>query len=87
MKTTHLAYTKVILSKVSFSETLFGKELRKSIAGLSPTERLDLYAWCNFHFGVRFPTVITAAFVEENMRTHATAQMPPIVYEEVAPLR
>lgn len=87
MKTTQLAYTKVILSKVSFSETLFGKELRKSIAGLSPAEKLDLYAWCNLHFGVRFPVVITAAFLEENVRMHAADRMAPVIYEEVTPLR
>jgi hypothetical protein len=45
MKTAQLAYSIVMLSKVSFSETLFGKELRKCIDELSSAEKLYLYAW------------------------------------------
>ncbi|MBD0258346.1 MAG: hypothetical protein ICV83_21740 [Cytophagales bacterium] len=79
MKTTQLAYSKVILSKVSFSETLFGKELRKSIHELAPAERLDLYAWCSLHFGAQYPAVLAAVFSREFAALpEAAGAVPPV---------
>ncbi len=51
MKTTMLAYSKLILSKVSFSEALFEKELKKALSTLSGGERLHLGAWCSRRYG------------------------------------
>ncbi|CAA9328656.1 MAG: hypothetical protein AVDCRST_MAG56-7295 [uncultured Cytophagales bacterium] len=54
MKTTMLAYSKLILSKVSFSEALFEKELKKALATLSGGDRLHLGAWCSRRFGGKY---------------------------------
>ncbi|MBD0257309.1 MAG: hypothetical protein ICV83_16445 [Cytophagales bacterium] len=62
MKTTFLEYTKLILSKVSFSEALFEKELRKNVYQLSAEEKLDLQAWCNHHFGTNYGPIIDRCF-------------------------
>jgi len=62
MKTTQLEYSKVILSKISFNEALFEKELRKNVYQLTETERLDLQAWCKHHFGIRYGSIIDRCF-------------------------
>ncbi len=62
MKTTLLEYSKLILSKVSFSEALFEKELRKNVYQLSDAEKLDLQAWCNHHFGTSYGPIIDRCF-------------------------
>ncbi len=62
MKTTFLEYSKLILTKVSFSEALFEKELRKNVYQLSDEEKLDLQAWCNHHFGTNYGPIIDRCF-------------------------
>jgi hypothetical protein len=62
MKTTLLEYSKLILNKVSFSEALFEKELRKNVYQLSNEEKLDLQAWCNHHFATRYAPIIDRCF-------------------------
>ena len=62
MKTTMLAYSKLILGKVSFCEVLFEKELRKFLSQLSGEERFDLQVWCNHHFGGKYRKIINRAF-------------------------
>jgi hypothetical protein len=62
MKTTLLEYSKLILSKVSFSEALFEKELRKNVYQLSDEEKLDLQVWCNHHFGTNYGPIIDRCF-------------------------
>ena len=62
MKTTLLEYSKLILSKVSFCEALFEKELRKNVYQLSDEEKLDLQAWFNHHFGTKYGPIIDRCF-------------------------
>jgi predicted 3-demethylubiquinone-9 3-methyltransferase (glyoxalase superfamily) len=62
MKTTLLDYTKLILSKVSFCEALFEKELRKNLYQLSDEEKQDLQGWCKYHFGVKYNLIIDRCF-------------------------
>lgn len=58
-----LEYTKTILQKVSFSPSLFNKELRKSFRWLAKDERLALQAWCILTFGDIYSDIIRDAFV------------------------
>ncbi|MEL7145983.1 MAG: hypothetical protein AAFO69_06420 [Bacteroidota bacterium] len=46
-----LEYFKTILSKVSFNELLFEKELQKAIKALVSDEIENLKFWCYEHFG------------------------------------
>lgn len=69
MKTTMLAYSKIILGKVSFCEVLFEKELRKSLGELSPEERFNLQVWCNHQFGGRYRSIINRAFYSGSRAT------------------
>lgn len=46
-----LAYTKLILEKVSFDRKLFEKELMKSIKYLIESEIRELEKWCFSKFG------------------------------------
>ena len=57
-----LEYTKTILHKVSFSPSLFGKELRKSLQWLKKEEILALQTWCIITFGDLYPEAIREAF-------------------------
>ncbi|MBX2814613.1 MAG: hypothetical protein KTR24_01390 [Saprospiraceae bacterium] len=41
-----LAYTQLILEKVSFDKEIFRKELRKSLRRLTATDIRRLEAWC-----------------------------------------
>jgi hypothetical protein len=66
MKTTMLAYSKLILGKVSFCEVLFEKELRKFLGQLSGEERFDLQVWCNHQFGGKYRKTINRAFYSGN---------------------
>jgi len=50
-----LEYFKTVLSKVSFDNTLFEKELRKAIEALIPEEITQLREWCYSHFGEHKP--------------------------------
>ncbi len=62
MKTTLLEYSKLILSKVSFSEALFEKELRKYVYQLSDEDKLELQVWCNHHFATKYTPIIDRCF-------------------------
>jgi hypothetical protein len=45
--TSWLAYSKLILEKVSFDQKIFRKELRKSLVRLSAEEIRKLESWCS----------------------------------------
>lgn len=45
-----LEYSKIILTKVTFDNYLFEKELRKAIAFVGH-EKHELIQWCHEHFG------------------------------------
>ena len=45
-----LDYIKLILLKVSFSKSLFEKELRKALRQIKPADFADLKDWCYTHF-------------------------------------
>jgi type IV secretory pathway TrbF-like protein len=49
MKTTMLDYVKLILTKVSFDQTLFKKEYRKSLAWISEKDAKALNQWLRQH--------------------------------------
>lgn len=57
-----LDYVKMILLKVSFSETLFEKELRKSIKMLVPNEVPDFRDWCYQQFFRIYRKVLKRVF-------------------------
>ena len=57
-----LEYVKLILLKVSFSKTLFEKELRKALRTLVPTELLQLRTWCYAEFANRYLTLLDRHF-------------------------
>ncbi|MEM8968039.1 MAG: hypothetical protein AAGE93_16590 [Bacteroidota bacterium] len=56
MKPSMLAYTKLILEKVSFSRELYEREYRKALARLSPSEAQTLQQW-NSHRREQFMPV------------------------------
>jgi len=58
-----LNYIKTILSKVSFSQELFEKELKKAIAMLASTELSELKDWCYAKFGHVYNSIINRCFV------------------------
>ena len=57
-----LEYAKVILPKVSFSKTLFRKELYKCINWVEPEQLNDLFVFCYKNFKKIYPDVIEEAF-------------------------
>lgn len=57
-----LEYTKTILQKVSFSQSLFAKELKKSLKWLKGDEVTALMTWCLLTFGDIYPDTIQDAF-------------------------
>lgn len=57
-----LEYTKTILQKVSFSQALFGKELKKSLNWLQKDEVYILRTWCIMTFGDLYIEIIQEAF-------------------------
>ena len=57
-----LEYTKLILLKVSFSRTLFEKELRKAIRHLLPTDLLEFKKWCYQQFARLYRRVLKRVF-------------------------
>ncbi len=46
-----LEYFKTILSKVSFNESIFEKELNKAVQSLVEDEVIKLKSWCYDQFG------------------------------------
>lgn len=57
-----LEYFKVILSKVSFSKSLFEKELRKAISSVLMEELVELRDWCYSKFGDIYQSIINRCF-------------------------
>lgn len=57
-----LEYAKVILPKVSFSKSLFSKELKKCIQWVEEDQVIELYKWCYENFGETYPDVLSEAF-------------------------
>jgi hypothetical protein len=58
-----LEYVKTILSKVSFDQRLFEKELKKAIKSLIPQEIVQLKEWCYMKFGHLYLTTLNYCFV------------------------
>jgi len=57
-----LEYFKLILSKVSFNEFLFEKELKKAIHSLVEDEVIKLKSWCYDQFGEVYHIVLNKHF-------------------------
>jgi hypothetical protein len=57
-----LEYQKMIIQKVSFSKTLFEKELRKTIALLTSNEVLELRNWAISQFGSLYSDILQRCF-------------------------
>ena len=57
-----LEYCKTILSKVSFSKSLFEKELRKAIKALIGDELRELQRWCYVKFGHIYEAILNRCF-------------------------
>ncbi|MEM6829849.1 MAG: hypothetical protein AAF551_04990 [Bacteroidota bacterium] len=57
-----LEYFKTILSKVSFDQTLFEKELKKAINSLINKEIALLKDWCFQTFGSQHQPILRACF-------------------------
>ena len=57
-----LEYTKQILVKVSFDESLFKKELEKSLNTLDPKEIRKLQTWIAQKYSRTFPEIIEEYF-------------------------
>ena len=57
-----LDYAKIILPKVSFSKTLFRKELKKCIEWVDKENLNKLIKWCYKNFGDIYPEVLSDAF-------------------------
>ncbi|NML67388.1 hypothetical protein HHL22_19470 [Hymenobacter sp. RP-2-7] len=57
-----LEYIKLILLKVSFSKSLFEKELRKALRQIQPSEFAELKVWCYAQFGRIYRRVLKVAF-------------------------
>lgn len=57
-----LEYVKLILLKVSFSRSLFEKELRKALRQVKPAEFAELKAWCYAQFGRIYRRILKATF-------------------------
>jgi len=61
---TRLEYSKEILQKVSFSKSLFAKELLKSKRSIKSEDLPDLKSWCESQFATRYQSVIRKSFNE-----------------------
>jgi len=59
-----LEYSKIILPKVSFSRSLFEKELIKCINWVEPQQLPELYKWCDENFGDMYPQILEEVFAE-----------------------
>jgi hypothetical protein len=57
-----LEYAKVILPKVSFSKSLFSKELKKCIQWVEEDQVMELCSWCYENFNDTYPDVLSEAF-------------------------
>lgn len=62
-----LEYVKTVLQKVSFNDTLFRKELSKSLKWLSDQERAELHRWISRTYGSVYQNVFSDSEVSENV--------------------
>ena len=62
-----LDYTQLILSKVSFSEALFEKELNKLLHHLSEHEKSALQEWCEHHYSLKYRAILDRSFCNEGL--------------------
>lgn len=58
-----LNYFKSILTRVSFDEKLFEKELLKAIKSLIADEVMELKMWCYTTFGEQYGLILNRCFV------------------------
>jgi hypothetical protein len=57
-----IEYAKTILPRVSFSKSLFRKELVKCIGWMKPAEMDELRQWCHRMFYKQYPDVLEEVF-------------------------
>ena len=57
-----LEYTKMILLKVSFSRSLFEKELRKALKLMAPLDLTEFRVWCYQQFSQLYRRVLKRVF-------------------------
>jgi hypothetical protein len=57
-----IEYAKTILPRVSFSKSLFRKELLKCIGWMKPDELNELKRWCHGMFQNLYPDILDEAF-------------------------
>jgi hypothetical protein len=57
-----LEFCKEVLTKVSFDQMLFRKELKKAIRWLKQMELVQLKNWCLEHFGSQYREIILSEF-------------------------
>lgn len=62
-----LEYQKMIIQKVSFSKTLFEKELRKAISLLTSNEVFELRNWALLQFGQLYSDVLQRCFASSRV--------------------
>ena len=62
-----LEYQKMIIQKVSFSKTLFEKELRKTIALLTSNEVFELRKWAISQFGQLYSDILQRCFASSRV--------------------
>lgn len=62
-----LDYTKLILLKVSFSVSLFEKELRKALRHLPPADFAEFKAWCYAKFAHLYRRVLKRVFTRASV--------------------
>jgi hypothetical protein len=61
-QTSMVEYVKMVLSKVSFDQTLFEKELLKALASLLPKEINELKNWCYSNYANELLPVLNKNF-------------------------
>lgn len=61
-----LEYIKLILLKVSFSKTLFEKELRKALRQIQPADFGEFKAWCYAQFARLYRRILKRVFASQS---------------------
>lgn len=65
--TDSIEYNKLILSKVSFDEEIFEKELFKALQPMIPQHRFQLIDWCKNNFS-KLQYKVIRKFLPKNIR-------------------
>ncbi len=68
-----LEYNKLILTKMSFDQALFAKELAKAIDYMQTDERILLKDWCYQEFGHKFRKILDKKFKHPQFRRQLVA--------------